>query len=610
MRAALQRHRAVPAITAGNLDDCSTTEAKCGPESGRSRREPRARQFGENIQADMRRRLVAEHPVEREAVHHGEYRERCRIRSLRRPAFDVDRVTADYARRQNRSDRRALVRGAGDFTAGQTIVPGVLQKLRPAGQLADGDCIPRRRSPSIAELMDGHSLVQHDIPVALQSFRTRLIHRRRLRRQQRCNGCKSPGIVGHMRLPAEANADAIRPGAKSLRPFEHALRYRQIGRSAQFQQGRVGAAGRRDERGIVVHQPLRIVDLREIRQVEGATHGSRRPRPSCDDQGELEARVDVEQLPPVLERQAPLQACLSQVEPAHSGCAFVGVKCRWDQHADGALRPNQLQIALGEHPETVQLAAHRFVARAQLLMPIQPVNHAMLLLKAKPVLPECIRRARLGQHPVLYCLRLAPGRRIQDGRIEPCQELACVRLHDVPWRVAQHGIEPARPAADAVRHENLREGQIPWQGQAARLQHRRLTFRHAARPRGGIGHGAGKQQPLVVGLARRQLHGPRPGAGKLAQRRQRRIQPRLRSLLQHEIGRVPPERCFQRPNLAQCRVHSGAETGGNAVRQQGIQRPAIDRQRCELREKRPGKRIALHQPMIEECQRQAFAVRL
>ena len=140
------------------------------------RRDRRDRQLGEYIQTDMRRRLLPQHPVEREAVHHGNQGERCRIRSLRRPAFDVDRVAADHAWRQNCGDRCALVGGAGNFTAGRAEISRVLNDLWPAGQFTHSDRIPGRRVPAIPELVNRLSLMQHEIavPAQLAQHRTRL----------------------------------------------------------------------------------------------------------------------------------------------------------------------------------------------------------------------------------------------------------------------------------------------------------------------------------------------------------------------------------------------------------------------------------------------------
>src|SRR5438067_2315363 len=68
-----------------------------------------ARQFVEDVHADMRCSLLPQHPVEGEAVQHTNNCQCGGVRPLRRSAFDSYGVAADHAWRQHGSDRSAFV---------------------------------------------------------------------------------------------------------------------------------------------------------------------------------------------------------------------------------------------------------------------------------------------------------------------------------------------------------------------------------------------------------------------------------------------------------------------------------------------------------------------
>src|SRR3954468_8753370 len=117
-------------------------------------------------------------------------------------------------------------------------------------------------------------------------------------------------------MDAESDAALPRPCGESLATEEHAPGQSKIRVVPQLQECLMRAAGRGDEAPVVLHHPRRIIELGKIRQIEYTSHLRRRTWPFGHDERKPGPGEEIEQLPPVLERQAHPQPCLVQVELA------------------------------------------------------------------------------------------------------------------------------------------------------------------------------------------------------------------------------------------------------------------------------------------------------
>src|ERR1700722_171904 len=200
--------------------------------------------------------------------------------------------------------------------------------------------------------------MQDAVALSVQIVRNALVRWRDVPAYKVSNCRKPAGVVSHVNLATQNRSTAVCPSAIIFAIEEHPARYREFSLAPQLQQCPIATAGHSDKLAVVVHQPVGFFDIGEIREVETAPYPIGRSRAARDDQGKLDAAVNVEQLSPVLERQTPFQPHLLQIGLSDSSRTLVGVKRRRHYHADCTGLSRQLQHPFGKHPITVELATH------------------------------------------------------------------------------------------------------------------------------------------------------------------------------------------------------------------------------------------------------------